>query len=85
MLIDRPTRRLNKKDIRTANVLEQLKMNLAVGESLQPGLAQRHTNELADLFRQRRVGRSAKNLEALRFTQPARTLALRADLNLPAG
>src|SRR5271156_5990224 len=77
MLIDRKTRRLHEKYIRTANVLEQLKMTLAVGESLQPGLAQRHTDELADLLSQRLVGRSAKNLHALVFARPDGTLFFR--------
>ncbi len=54
MLIHRETRGLHEEDVRTANVLEQLKMNLAVGEALQPGLAQRHTDELADLLGQAR-------------------------------
>src|SRR5205823_13562920 len=66
--------------IRTANVFEQLKLNLAVGESLQPGLAQRHTDELADLLAQRLVGRSAKNLDALVFTQPAGAFFFRGRL-----
>src|SRR5271168_693063 len=77
MLIDRETRRLHEKYIRTANVLEQLKMNLAVGESLQPGLAQRHTDELADLLGQRLIGRSTKNLNALIICQPTRALFFR--------
>ena len=77
MLIDRKTRRLHQENIRAANVLQQLKMYLAVGESLQPGLAQRHSNELADLLAQRAIGRSAKNLEALLFTQLAGALPLR--------
>ncbi len=50
MLIDRITGRLNQKDIRTANVLQQLKMNLSIGEALQAGLAQRNSDELADLL-----------------------------------
>jgi len=70
MLIDRPTRRLHKKYVRTADVLKELKVNLAVRESLQPGLAQRHTNELADLLSQRLIGRSAKNLEAFWLWYP---------------
>src|SRR6202042_3215943 len=80
MLVDRVTRRLNEKHIRTANVLEQLKMNLAIGESLQPGLAQRHTGELADLLAQSLVGRSAKNLNALVLCQPAGALFFRGCL-----
>src|ERR1700679_3995796 len=77
MLVDRVTRRLNEKHIRTANVLEQLKMNLAIGESLQPGLAQRHTDELADLLGQSPIGRSAKNLHALVFTRAGGSLFFR--------
>src|SRR3984885_9712822 len=77
MLIDRETRRLHKKYVRTANVLEQLKMYFAVGESLQPGLAQRHTDELANLLSQRLIGRSAKNLHALVFTRSGGALFFR--------
>src|ERR1700734_3604316 len=82
MLIDRETRRLHDKDVRTADVLEQLKMNLAVGESLQPGLAQRHTDELADLLAQRTIGGSAKNLDALVFAETAGALPVRGGLGL---
>ena len=80
MLIDRERRRLHDEDVRTANVLEQLKMNLAVGESLQPGLAQWHTDELADLLGQGLIGRSAKNLDALIICQPAGALFFRGRL-----
>src|SRR6185312_13654642 len=83
MLIDRPTRRLHQKDVRSANVFEQLKMNLAVGESLQPGLAQRHTDELADLLAQLRVGGSAENLDALALAQLAGTLSFGGRPDLP--
>src|SRR5271170_7418246 len=85
MLIDRPTGRLHEENIRTANVLEQLKMNLAVRESLQPGLAQRHTDELADLLGQSRIGRPAKNLDALTFTQPSGALFFRGRLVYRSG
>src|SRR5207244_10648748 len=80
MLIHRVTRRLNEKNIRTANILEQLKLNLAIGESLQPGLAQRHTDELADLLGQRPVGGTAKNLEALWLGNPPGALFFRGCL-----
>ena len=50
MLIHREARRLHEEYVRTANVLEQLKVNLSVGESLQASLAQRYTDELADLL-----------------------------------
>jgi hypothetical protein len=67
VLVHRETRRLHEKDIRSANVFQQLKEYLAVSESLQPGLAKRHTDELADLFGERPVGRPAEDLEALIF------------------
>ena len=35
MLIDRVTRGLHQKDIRAANVFQQLKHHLAIGEALQ--------------------------------------------------
>jgi hypothetical protein len=61
----------------SAHIFQQLKVNLAIGESLQLGFAQRHTDKLADLLAQCAIGRSAKNLEALIFTQLRRALPLR--------
>jgi len=78
VLVHRAAGGLDQKHIHAAHVLEQLKVNLAIGKPLQLGFAQRHADELADLLRERTVGRSAENLEALVFTQPGRTLPLRS-------
>ena len=43
---------LHQKHIHAANVLQQLKVNLAIGKSLQLGLAQRYADEIADLLGQ---------------------------------
>ena len=50
MLIHRVTRRLHNEDVHATDVLEQLKMNLSIGESLQASFAYRDTDELADLL-----------------------------------
>ena len=71
---------LYQKHIHAANILQQLKVHLAIGEALQLGLAQRHADKLADLLAQCAIGRSAKNLEALVFTQLGRALPLRGRL-----
>ena len=49
---------------------------------LYRALAQRHTDELADLLAQLWVGRSAKNLDALALAQPSRALSFRSRLTL---
>src|SRR5882757_3423998 len=84
MLIHRETRRLHKKYVRAANILEQLKVNLSIREPLQASLAHRNSNELADLLAQRYVRGSAKNLHALVLTLPRSALFLRC-LRLSAG
>ena len=86
MLIHRATRRLNHKNIHAAHVLQQLKINFAIGKPLQLGLAQRHSDKLADLLAQRAIRRPAENLEALVFIQLRRALPLRRRLgSIPGG
>jgi hypothetical protein len=84
MLVNRETRRLHEKDVRTANVLEQLKVNFSIGEPLQASLAYGNSDELADLLAQGGVGGSTKNLHALILTLPRSALLLRG-LELSAG
>ena len=69
MLIHRKTGGLHEKNVRAANVFQQLKQDLAIGESLQLGFAERDADESADLFCQGAVSRPAEDLEALIFAQ----------------
>ncbi len=56
MLVYRIAGGLHHEDIRAANVFEQLEVNLAVGKTLHPGLAQRNADVLANLLRQHAIG-----------------------------
>ncbi len=76
VLIHRVAGRLNHEYVYAADVLEQLEINLAVGEALQLGLAHRNPDVPADLLGQRTVGSSAEQLETLVLTQIPRPFAL---------
>ena len=58
---------LDEEDVGAADVFEELEVNLAVGEALELGFAERNAEELADLFRERAVGGAGEDLEALVF------------------
>src|SRR5487761_1785123 len=65
MLVDRIAGRLHDKNVGPANILQKLKVHFSVREPLQAYFAQRHSDKLANLFRQRQVGSSREDLKAL--------------------
>ena len=71
---------LHYKNIHTAHILKQLKVNFAVCEPLQLGFAYLYADVQADFFSQRAVGGSAEELEAAILTQIAGPLAIGAGL-----
>ena len=80
VLIHRKTSRLHDKNIHAADVLEQLKVNLSVGKTLQLALAQLHPDMGTNILGQFAVGRTGEDLEPLVFAQTPGTLALRFHL-----
>ena len=80
VLVHRIAGGLHHEYIRAADILEQLEVNFAVGKALHLGLAQRDADVLADLLRQRAVGRPRKDLEALVFAVRPRALLFRLSL-----
>jgi hypothetical protein len=80
VLIHRETRWLHDKNIHAADVLEQLKVNLSVGKTLQLAFAQLHPDMGANALGQFAVGGTGEDLEPLVFAQAPSTLALRLDL-----
>ena len=79
MLVHRIAGGLHHKNIDSAYVLEQLKVNFAVGKSLQLGVADFYPNVLADSLRELGIRCAAEELEALVFAR------LRAFLRSGAG
>src|SRR4029077_8561897 len=65
MVVHREATRLDNKNIGAANVLENLKINLAVAEAAQLGFAKRDLQVLADAFREREVRRARENFKAV--------------------
>lgn len=65
MMIDWVRARLHHKNIRAANILEYLKINLAVAEAAKLRAAHTHAQITADSLRELRVCASRKNLEFL--------------------
>ena len=85
MLIHRPARWLHQKDVHAANVFQQLKINFAIGKTLQLGLAQRHADELADLLASARLAdpqKILKRLSSLSFGERFRSGALSGSIGL---
>ena len=72
MLIHRVTRRLNDEYVHAANIFQQLEVDLAIGESLRLGFAQRNSDMLGNLLCQRPVRRAAEKLESLVVPRAAR-------------
>ena len=77
VLVHRPAGGLHDENIRSAHVLQQLEVNLAIGEARHPGLTQRHADVLADILRQRAIGCAGENLETPVLIRYARTPRLR--------
>ena len=65
VLIHRIAGGLHHKNIHAAHVLEQLKVNLAVGKPLQLHLPHRHADMPRHFLSQPRIRRPGKQLEAL--------------------
>ena len=63
MLIDRRAGRLDDEDVGAADVLVDLERDLGVGEAAQPGLPERHAEELGDLPGQARVRAAGEHLQ----------------------
>ena len=83
VLIHRITGGLHHKYIHAAHVLEQLKVDLAVGKALQLGLAHLDPNVQADLFSQCPVGRTREELEPLVLAQIAGCACVRERASHP--
>ena len=60
VLVSRIAGGLDEEDVGAADVFEQLEVNLAIREALELGLADRHAEELADLFGERRGWQSRR-------------------------
>src|SRR5580704_5300003 len=80
VLIHRKTSRLHDKDVHSPDVLQQLKINLSVGETLQLTLAQLYSDVRANALSQFAVGRTGEDLEPLVFAQTPSALTLRFHL-----
>jgi hypothetical protein len=63
MVIDRIGAGLHHEDIRAANILQDLKVDLAITEAAQLRAADIHAQIAADALRELRVGASGKDLE----------------------
>src|SRR5205807_5506114 len=63
MMIDGIGARLHHKHVRAANILQNLKINLAVAEAAQLGASHVHAQVAADALSQFRVRASGKDLE----------------------
>ena len=63
VLVHRIRRRLDDEDVRAANVLVDLKRDLAVREPSQPRLSERDPEAVGDLLRQLRVGAAGKHFQ----------------------
>ncbi len=75
VFVHRPARRLHHKHVAAPHVLLNLDVHLAVGETLQHGLATWHAEEVTNFIGQRLVRRTAENLELL--VHPRSRLAFR--------
>ena len=58
MLVHRITSRLDHEHVHAANILQQLKVNLAIGEALHLGFAHRQPDDFANFRGQLPVCRS---------------------------
>src|ERR1035441_4156373 len=83
MLVHRVAGGLDDKNIDAAHVLQQLKVNFAVGKALHLGFAHLNPNVSGDLLGQRPVGRAAEKFEPFVLAQVAAPLALGDQFGLP--
>src|SRR5437660_12735065 len=65
MTVDRSMARLHDKNVRAANVFQNLKINFAVAEAPQQRLAQRHIQFLANTLRQYWICGPRENLKSV--------------------
>ena len=65
MAIDRITARLDDKNIGATDILENLKINLSIAKTVEPGLAKRHFQMLANALCKRDVRRAREDFKAV--------------------